>query len=202
MNVLSIKIESDFTLCWSQCCGWLLQIPLCYEQLTALARSKIITKKDRWLRASRCWGPHPTLALSTCIHHRVLDSSGLEPSHQDAKGRGRSHSLSVTDSYFWGRPDMLGLMKHSTDISAVTAHLTFIRLLLPEFLFFSFLVPRTHVNTREVILVSFRNGSRKCNFPKFLISKFNGHSLFCIISLLFQFYMKNKTLLHLLTFSR
>ena len=183
----------------------------------------LATTNTVMLRAAHCLGPlqdnhqeRPVASSFTMLgappdpgsvhlhssHHRVLDSSGLQPSHQDAKGRGRSYSLSVTDSYFWGRPDMLGLMKHSTDISAVTAHLTFIRLLLPELLFFSFLVPRTHVNTREVILVSFRNGSRKCNFPKFLISKFNGHSLFCIISLLFQFYTKNKTLLHLLTFSR
>ena len=120
MNVLSIKIESDFTLCWSQCCGWLLQIPLCYEQLTALARSKIITKKDRWLRASRCWGPHPTLALSTCIH-LTAEFWALHPNHQAAaKGRGRSLSLSFCDwlvllKYSFGaRTDRLCQMKHST----------------------------------------------------------------------------------------
>ena len=88
MNVLSITIESDFTLCWSKCCGY-YKYRYATSSPTRLARTKIITKKDRWLEASRCSKPRPTLALSTCIHH-TAEFWALHPNHQAAaKGRGR-----------------------------------------------------------------------------------------------------------------
>ena len=119
MNVLNITIESDFTLCWSKCCGY-YKYRYATSSPTRLARTKIITKKDRWLEASRCSKPRPTLALSTCIHH-TAEFWALHPNHQvAAKGRGRSLSLSFCDwlvllKYsFWAKTDKLCQMKHST----------------------------------------------------------------------------------------
>lgn len=66
--------------------------------------------------------PDPGSVHLHSSHHRVLDSSAKSPAGR-RQGQGQvslSFERTVTDSYFSGRPDMLGLIKHS---SAVTAHL-------------------------------------------------------------------------------
>ena len=108
MNVLSITIESDFTLCWSKCCGY-YEYRYATSSPTRFARAKIITKKDRWLGASRCFTmllapPDPGSVHLHSSHRRVLGSSPKSPGRRQGQGQvSLSLFLWLTRTFFWGQ---------------------------------------------------------------------------------------------------